>query len=98
MKNLILIIISFTTLITIENPNKLKRNYVMDEVTATKIAEAIWLPIYGDKVLMKKPYHARLKNNVWIVEGSLPEGHKGGVPYIEIRKTDCKILKVSHGK
>jgi hypothetical protein len=81
-----------------ESMNKIK-DYVPDEETAIKIAEAIWLPIYGEDVLKKKPYKATLINNeFWRVEGSLEEEELGGVPIIEIRKTDCKILKVTHGK
>lgn len=32
------------------------------EETAIKIAEAIWYPIYGEKIYDKKPFVARLKN------------------------------------
>lgn len=74
-------------------------NYVPNEETAIKIAEAIWYPLYGSKIENSKPYTAHMKDSlVWIVEGTLPKGVKGGVPYIEIRKKDCKILKVTHGK
>lgn len=74
-------------------------DYVPNEETAIKIAEAIWYPIYGSKIENSKPYKAHMKDNtVWIVEGTLPKGIKGGVPYIEINKEDCRILKVTHGK
>jgi hypothetical protein len=76
-----------------------KKGFVPDEETAIKIAEAIWLPIYGKNVLNEKPYWAILEgDSVWIVRGSLPKGMVGGVPYIEIRKSNCEILKVEHGK
>ncbi len=79
--------------------NRIESDYVPNEETAIKIAEAIWLPIYGEKVLSEKPYYAVLKNDsIWVVKGSLKKGFKGGVPYIEIQKNDCKILKVTHGK
>lgn len=71
---------------------------VPDEETAKKIAEAIWFPIYGESICIQKPFIATLENDVWIIEGSLPEEIKGGVAYIEIQKKDCKILKVTHGK
>lgn len=73
-------------------------SYVPNEETAKKIAEAIWLPIYGENIYQQKPFIATLDNGIWVVEGSLPEGMKGGVAYIEIQKKDCKILKVTHGK
>ena len=89
----------FTFCSSVKNPNiNQSDDFVPNAETAIKIAEAIWLPIYGDKILKNKPYQASLKDNIWIVEGTLPKGYRGGVPYIEIRKNDCKILKVTHGK
>lgn len=71
---------------------------VPDKETAIKIAEAIWLPIYGEKVLKEKPYVAELKDGkVWYVNGTLKE-EKGGVAYIEINKKDCRIINVYHTK
>ena len=78
-------------------------NYVPNKEIAEKIAEAIWLPIYGESVLSEKPYHAELTYpaglnvGVWVVMGTL-KTEVGGVAYIEIQKSDCKILKVTHGK
>ncbi|WP_052732488.1 YbbC/YhhH family protein [Hymenobacter terrenus] len=73
--------------------------FVPDAATAIRIAEAVWLPIYGKKVLTEKPYTARLiGKGVWVVEGSLREGRDGGVAYIEISKRDGRILEVIHGK
>ena len=86
---------------TIRNPKEISDNhidYVPNSETAIKIAEAVWHPIYGDKINDSKPYTAVLENNVWIVDGTLPEGMKGGTPHIEIQKKDGKILGVSHGK
>lgn len=72
--------------------------FVPNEATAIKIAEAIWLPVFGDEISNYKPYQAQLKDGkVWVVRGKLISG-LGGVPYIEIQKSDCKILKISHGK
>jgi hypothetical protein len=86
-----------------EHSYKPKDGYVLDAVTAIKIAEAVLVPIYGEKVISEeKPLKAVLKDGVWIVEGTLhcPGGHscKGGVAIIEISKDDDKILRVSHGK
>lgn len=84
--------------------NELKNNvnenmdYVPNEETAIKVAEAILYPIYGEKIYKQKPFVVVLNNDVWIIKGSLPKGMLGGVAYIEIQKSDCKILKVTHGK
>jgi hypothetical protein len=73
--------------------------FVPDAQTAEKIAEAVWIPIYGkDRVDSKKPFTSKLSNNlVWVVQGTV-KTEKGGAPYIEIQKSDGKILKVMHGK
>lgn len=73
---------------------------VPNKQTAIKIAEAIWLPIYGNKIYNEKPFLAELNaSGVWIVKGILHGTRaKGGVAYIEIQKSDCKILKIYHGK
>lgn len=80
------------------NINNLSIDYVPNKETAEKVAEAIWLPIYGEKVYGQKPYDVSLSNGVWIVKGTLPKGMRGGVAYIEINKKDCRVLKVIHGK
>ncbi|MFD2718985.1 YbbC/YhhH family protein [Hymenobacter monticola] len=73
--------------------------FVPNAATAKRIAEAVWLPIYGKKVLSEKPYQATLNSKgVWVVEGSLPKDMDGGVAYIEISKRDGRILEVTHGK
>ncbi|MFZ4798968.1 MAG: YbbC/YhhH family protein [Bacteroidia bacterium] len=74
-------------------------NYVPDEKTAIKVAEAIFIPIFGDKVLKERPFKAKLMDDeIWLVEGSLPRGAVGGVATMEIQKSDCKILTVYHTK
>ena len=73
--------------------------FVPDEKTAIKIAEAVWVPIYGEQQIQsEKPFVASLKNGVWTVEGSLPKSWVGGVAIAEISKRDGRILRVSHGK
>lgn len=77
-----------------------KQGLVPDEQTAIKIAEAIWYPIYGEKILKEnKPYDVTLQgDSLWIVVGYLEEGSSGGVPYIHIIKSDCRIVRVYHTK
>lgn len=73
--------------------------YVPNEETAIAIAVAVWAPIYGkERIEEKKPYKAVLKDGVWYVRGSIPQGWKGGVPEAEISKDNGRILRVSHGK
>lgn len=71
---------------------------VPDSITAIKIAEAVWLPIFGKRIYKKKPFIAVLKNDsIWFVQGTLKE-KKGGIPYAEIQKKDGKVLSVYHTK
>ena len=73
--------------------------YVPDSATAIRIAEAVWIPIYGKKQIDgQRPLNVVLTQNVWTVTGSLPEGWVGGVAEIDIRKSDGKILRVIHGQ
>jgi len=72
--------------------------FVQDEETAKKIAEAVWLPIYGKDIEKEKPFVAVLNNDVWTVKGTLPRNYIGGVAEIQISKDDGKILRVIHGQ
>lgn len=83
---------------TIIHNYKPEQGYVPDKATAIKIAEAIWMPIYGNNIYDMKPFNAKLKNGVWTVTGTLPGQMKGGVPVAEILKDTGEIIRVSHGK
>lgn len=73
--------------------------FVPDAKTASRIAEAVWGPIYGEsKIADEKPFNATLEKDVWTVTGSLPKGLHGGVALVEISKTNGTIIRVSHGK
>jgi len=75
------------------------KGYVPDATTAIKIAEAVWIPIYGKaKLSDEKPFNARLVNGVWNVQGTLPRGSMGGTAFAEISKETGCIIKVGHGK
>lgn len=75
-----------------------EQGYVPDAKTAIKIAEAIWLPIYGERIYKKKPFVAKLQGETWVVQGNLPSQMLGGVPIAEISKKTGEILRVSHGQ
>jgi hypothetical protein len=79
------------------NLNSEKDGLVYNEATAIKIAEAIWLPIYGGDIYTQKPFTAKLIDSVWVVNGTV-HATLGGAPHIKIRKMDGKILEVTHYK
>ena len=73
--------------------------FVPDSTTAVRIAEAVWVPIYGEQqIARERPFIAMLHNGVWTVSGSLPPGQPGGVAIAEISKRTGRILRVSHGR
>lgn len=76
-----------------------KKGIVDDEDTAIKIAEVLWFAAYGRKIYKSRPFKGRLIKNdsVWLVEGTL-NFDVGGVPFIEIQRYDCKVLRFGHGK
>lgn len=76
-----------------------KNGFVPDKETAVRVAEAILVPIYGEKqVASEHPFSADLKGDVWTVTGHLPEGWTGGVAEVKISKRTCQVISVNHGK
>lgn len=76
-----------------------KNGFVPDEKTAVAVAEAILIPIYGkEQIDSERPLKAKLKNDIWIVQGSLPEGYDGGVAEVGLSKRDAGIIFVEHTK
>ena len=85
---------------------KPKSGYVPDSRTAVKIAEAVLIPVYGEKqVESERPLTATLKNGVWTITGTLhcPDGTggtttscDGGVAEVRISKNDARIVYMLH--
>jgi len=74
--------------------------FVPDAATAARIAEAVWIPIYGPvRIEAEKPFKVSLRDDVWTVTGKdLPPSTVGGVAEAEISKIDGRILRVIHGQ
>lgn len=99
--SLVLILLSISILASgsEEHSYKPKDGFVPDQPTAIRVAEAVLIPIYGEKkIKMERPFKAILKNETWTVKGSLPQGMVGGVAMVELSKKDAKIIRVSHGQ
>lgn len=70
-----------------------------NEKVATEVAKLLLEQCYGESVRRFYPLQARLTNKgIWVVRGTLPESMLGGVPEIQIRKRDCRVVRISHGK
>lgn len=75
------------------------KGIVPDEGTAVKVAEAIFLPVFGqEEVTEFLPYHAQLRDGVWTVYGTLKPNSRGGTPQLRIQKKDGKVLEVWHSQ
>lgn len=74
--------------------------FIPNEETAARVAEAILIPIYGkERIQKQKPLKAKLNSNeVWEITGTLNKSMIGGTVYAEIRKSDCKVIYVTHYK
>jgi hypothetical protein len=82
-------------------PSRVPPNgFVPDAATAARIAEAVWIPIWGEaQVASEKPFKVTLKGDVWTVKGKdLPPLTFGGVAEADISKSDGRILRVIHGQ
>ena len=79
---------------------KPSNGFVPDSATAVRIAVAVWIPIYGDSLIMsEQPFVAALKAGVWTVTGTLPRQYnRGGVAMARIAKHDGRILFVKHSQ
>lgn len=72
---------------------------ITDPQTAVSIAEAVWLPIYGDMIYDELPFNVvLLKDSVWLIEGTLDKGSVGGTVSMKILKKNGEILDVTHYK
>lgn len=79
------------------------KGFVPDENTATTIARAVLIPIYGERTIRdEEPLTAKRQGDIWIVNGTLhcAIAHPcvGGVAFVALSAKDGRILKVIHGK
>ena len=109
MKSLVVLCSTFLlTTLALGQSYMPKAGYVPDSATAIKIAEAVLIPVYGEKqILSERPYIATLKGGIWTVTGTTlhcPDGNggttsncHGGTAIVQISKLDGRILSMIHG-
>jgi NTF2 fold immunity protein len=85
-----------------ETSFKPKNGFVPDAATAVRIAEAVLIPVYGEKkILSERPFNASLQGDVWTVAGTLHCGAPrcdGGSAEVKISKSSGQILNMIHYK
>jgi NTF2 fold immunity protein len=83
----------------IPNDMPYRKDIVPNEVVASKVAETLLTERYGNDIKEQIPFKILLtKDNVWIVRGTRKKPQPGGVAEIHIRKKDCTVVKMGHGK
>lgn len=81
------------------SPNNKFTSLKLSKDTVLKLAEIYLIDIYGDKILQQKPLIVTDNDDTYVIKGRLPQGFKlGGVAEIEIRKSDGKVIRYTHGK
>lgn len=98
MRRALFTVLAFATQVAVAQIAAPREGLVPDAATAVRIAEAVWLPIYGKRIYEKRPFVATLQGDVWVVTGTLPKDTLGGVPEAHIAKQDARVLKVIHGQ
>lgn len=80
--------------------NSKQSNVDLNKEIVLKIAKDTAIKVYGNDVIQHElPLVAKLVNDsTWLVEGTLPEGWKGGTVYILISDTDKKVKEITHFK
>jgi hypothetical protein len=77
------------------NPVVRDGGYVPDQSTAIRIATAVLIPIYGEKIEDgEKPWRAGLKGDVWTVVGTFHGKGSGGEAIVQLSKTSGAVLFV----
>jgi hypothetical protein len=84
---------------------KPKDGFVPNAETAVKIAEAVLIPVYGEKhIFSERPFKATWGGDVWTVDGTLHCGAardidcRGGTAEVKISKSTGQILQMTHGR
>lgn len=77
--------------------------FVPNAATATAIARAVLIPIYGEEtVRQEEPLVAKRQGEVWTIDGTLqcPKAHTcmGGTATVKLSAKDGRILFVMHYK
>jgi len=75
-----------------------KININLDESSAVQIAEIILVRVYGKQVLNEKPWQVTTTDRTFTIEGSFPEGYKGGVASLHINRANAEVISIVHEK
>ena len=84
------------------NRMELSYDLKLDEASAVKIAEVIFVKVYGERVLAERPWKVKLEkdDSIFFIEGTFnaPKGARGGVGEIRIKRSNAEVVSILHGK
>lgn len=76
-----------------------KKGIIPDKETACRIAESYFYKEYGENIYKERPYSVTLLyNGIWVVTTARHEWQSGGDGYIELDKSDGKVIRLIFGK
>lgn len=76
-----------------------RRGIVSDARTASTVALAYLVPVYGPSVIGHQlPLQATLSDQMWTVRGVLPPGSVGGTAMIVLCQRNGTVLRMIHSK
>jgi len=83
-------------------PYKLVAEAIPDEETAIAVGKAVLIATYDkDMIMNQEPFSARYdeQKKYWVVTGTWPDNPNlvGGLGAVCIRKSDGKVVKITHG-
>lgn len=102
---IILLLLALVTGAVSQSGYRPKSGFIPNQETAVKVAEAILIPVYGEKqVVSERPYQAQLDGDVWTVSGTLYCGDpprrssscNGGTAVVKLSKRDGRVLFMIH--
>lgn len=72
-------------------------------LAAAKVAERIFIKIYGENIVKERPWRVAEKDGCYIVTGSMPQSGSGvivlgGVAQLKLQKDDGRVWVFYHGK
>lgn len=100
MKKIVFILFTFVLcFFSCIKHNKSNGNIMVEE-EILKIAKDTAIKVYGYITIMKEyPLKAKLiGDTIWEVRGTLPKGFAGGTVCVKIKKSNKKVVKVTHYK
>jgi hypothetical protein len=89
-----LVLFAFTLISKTTVETKPLEGFVPDENTAIKVAETVWIPVFGNDIYRHQPFKAELINGkYWKVYGTI-DPDESGCPFALIQKSDCSVIKI----